>query len=179
MTINKELLDLIEESGLDPQKALTYCIAIAFKDQINILPVLMQSGILSELDIKTLRIRFTDMDISGYTLKVPLLQNETNSERFDEFWRMFRGKDNVYGITAIGHSSNPLPYSPFPKSEKLKEVFSIINSKMDIDLDRMCSTISKYYRTVEMPKKLENYLMELFEDDYLSYQEEIEFNQML
>lgn len=179
--INPKITEIASNTSVPIEKILKVCFALSIYDEVpNMLMEYFDSGEILHEEIEHIyRINLFDYDGEKYSLKFPLFVNDTpTGKRFDEFWKMLLRRGNPYGLNSKGHISNERTYSPISKTPEVIERFNNLDLHNDLDLDKVCKTIAKYYQTADPPKGLGRYLTENFEDDYANY-EEVTYSKMI
>ena len=170
MILNKKILEIANASGLDANKILKVAFALhVAKDYPNLLREYLDSDELTHEDVEHIyRIELFQYD-GEYSLKFPLFVNEDTGDRFNQWWKM-KGK---YGLTSDGHVSNKMAFLPLARTVELTTAFEIVDSRLKLDFDKAWKVISKYYKEKQYVRKLDQYLLTAFEDDYETYEEEV------
>lgn len=169
MVLNKKILEIAKNSGLDVNKVLKVAFALhVAKEYPNLLREYLEANEITNDEVEHIY-RIELFDFNGeYSLKFPLFVNDDTTDRFSQWWKM----KNKYGLTTDGHVSNKVSFLPLARTVELVSAFEIVDSKLKLDFDKSWKVISKYYRDKQYVSKLDKYLLTAFEDDYEVYEEE-------
>lgn len=164
MFINKELVDYIEQQGLDVNEALFFCFAVEYDNPYNLMDVIHNSDLINAANEPIYRINLCEHDIENgkYKLKLPLFNfndNKVNNE-FLNFITLL-SKNN---LTVRGHRNNQRDYAVITNDENTKTIFNQLLNTIrnqyngNVNIDRLVSKTVNYYESVDMPVKLDKFL---------------------
>lgn len=182
--INSKIFEITQITNVPVEKILKVAFALHVYDQVpNMLIEYIETGEVTHDEVEHIyRINLFDWDGERYSLKFPLfVENEQSekSSRFDVFWKQLTGKNNPYGLSTRGHNGNMKTYAPIARTPLTIEIFNKLDEDNQLDIDRACKTIARYYRDTDMCLKLENYFSQLFMTDYENFEEVKVYSKMI
>ena len=164
MFINKELVEYIEQQGLDVNEALFFCFAVEYDNPYNLMDVIHNSDLINAANEPIYRINLCEHDIENgkYKLKLPLFKSSNNDNVNNEFLNFITtlSKNNM---TVRGHRNNQRDYAVITNDENTKTVFNqlvqtIKNQFNTFDMNKFIRKVVSYYESVEMPVKLDKFI---------------------
>jgi len=182
--LNNKIHETSEITGIPVEKILKVAFALHVNSEVpNLLTEYLESDEVTHDEVEHIyRINLFDWDGENHSLKFPLfIENEQieKSNRFELFWKQLTGRNNPYGLSTRGHSGNMKTYSPIAKSQAVMDIFNRLDENENLDIDRACKTIARYYRDTDMCLKLENYFLQLFMTDYENFEEVKIYSKMI
>lgn len=169
MFINKDLVDLIKSQNLDLQEALFFSFAIEYQE-FGLLDTVINSDIINPDTEPLYRINLCNHDIEKgqYKLKIPLFKSSNENDGFLKFLMHLSARD----IGTRGHVNNQANYAIFTNDEDTKEnyyrlVDSIKSFAGEFDALKLADRTAEYYKTVDMPVKLNKFLSTLAFTSYI------------
>lgn len=175
MFINKELVEYIEQQGLDVNEALFFCFAVEYDNPYNLMDVIHNSDLINAANEPIYRINLCEHDIENgkYKLKLPLFKSSNNDNVNNEFLNFITtlSKNNM---TVRGHRNNQRDYAVITNDEATKLIFNQLISTIrnqyngNIDIDKLVRKTVNYYETVDMPVKLDKFLSTFAYTYYIS-----------
>lgn len=149
--INKKLLEVFDDIGLDVGEALLFCFAVEY----DLLNVLIEKELITSENEKFFRINLTTMNEEGKViLKYALFNFETDTQ-FNKYISELKSS----GVGINGFAFNPQEYAILTTDEEAQKQFSkFVLMHKDFSLERLLEVTLEYYRSVSRAKKLTNFL---------------------
>lgn len=169
MTINKNLVALIEQSQLDKNEALVFCFAVEYLGNSSI-DWLIDKGVVTEDNEHLFRINLLNKDYeeNKFVLREPLF----SAERSGDYGEFVKRLNNQYGFTSNGHPNNQMDYAVMSDDKFTRMSFDkLVDGIADFDLERLLRATVRYYEKTEKCRGLGKYLAENANYDYQSYGE--------
>lgn len=168
MKINPQILQVIRENKLNELESIFFCLVFHFKRYYNkaedLLFINLVTGPVINLENEEVyRTHFIKLEEGELVLKYPLFIKESVNS-FDTFVKKIA---ETRLINSRGHCNNPQDYPVYDVSKETREAF---NQLPELDLDKACEVVIRYYETTKPAQKFSNYLSKGFIVDYNQYE---------
>lgn len=165
MTINPQIFSKIKELKLPEQDSIYFCLMWWFKslypkaDQLLFTETGNGQKVINLENEELYRTTFLRLEEGELGLRYPLFTKE-KSNSFEEFTKKIA---QTRLINSLGHVNNPQDYAVYDISKESREVFDQLPQ---LDLDKACQVVIKYYESAKPAQKFSNYLSKGFIVDY-------------
>lgn len=166
--VNPQILQLIKELKLPKQESQLFCLLWWAKKYMPgiedcIFMTINDKKLIALENEEIYRINFLKLEEGELVLKYPLfIKEQVNS--FDTFVKKIA---DTRLLNSRGHVNNPQDYPVYDVSKDTREAF---NQLPELDLDKACEVVIRYYETTKPAQKFSNYLGKGFIVDYNQYE---------
>jgi len=167
--LNPQILKIIKDNKLPETEAIFFCLTWWFKKfypkaEDLLFLNLGDKKVINLENEELYRVNFLKSEEGELVLKYPLfIKEQVNS--FDSFVKKIA---ETRLINSKGHVNNPQDYPVYDVSKDTREAF---NQLPELDLDKACEVVIRYYETTKPAQKFSNYLSKGFIIDYQQHEE--------
>lgn len=169
MKLNPKIAEVIRDNKLNEADSYFFCLIFEFQKVYpkasDLLFTNLPSG-KSVIDLEReedYRVNFLKLEEGQWVLKYPLfVKEQVNS--FDTFVKKIA---ETRLIGSRGHVNNQQDYPVYDVAKETREAF---NQLPQLDLDKACEVVIRYYETTKPAQKFSNYLSKGFIVDYNQYE---------
>lgn len=170
MILNPKIKEIIKNNNLNELESMLFLNLWWFKkyypkaDQMLFITLASGQKIINLDNEENYRVNFLKLEDGQLTLKYPLFVKD-KSETFDLFVKKIA---ETRLINSKGHVNNPQDYPVYDISKDTRTAFEELP---DLDFDKACEVVIRYYETTKPAQKFSNYLSKGFIVDYQQFEQ--------